>query len=48
MRRLYPIFGRLFARLTAEINLLINPEKLRAHLDRPVDVEELTALTVGQ
>ena len=43
MRRLYPIFGRLFARLTAEINLLINPEKLRARLDRPFDVEELTA-----
>ena len=43
MRRLYPIFGRMFARLTAEISLLIDPEKLRARLDRPFDVEELTA-----
>ncbi len=43
MRRLYPLFGRLFARQTAEINLLINPEKLRARLDRPFNVEELTA-----
>jgi hypothetical protein len=43
MRRLYPLFGRLFASQTAEINLLISPEKLRARLDRPFDVEELTA-----
>jgi hypothetical protein len=43
MRKLYPLFGRLFARQTAEINLLINPEKLRARLDRPFNVEELTA-----
>jgi hypothetical protein len=43
MRRLYPLFGRLFARQTAEINPLINREKLRARLDRPFNVEELTA-----
>jgi hypothetical protein len=43
MRKLYPVFGRLFARQTAEINLLISPEKLRARLDRPFHVEELTA-----
>jgi hypothetical protein len=43
MRRLYPLFGRLFAHQTAEINLLINPEKLRARLDRPFNIEELTA-----
>ena len=42
MRRLYPRFGRLFARQTAEISLLIDPA-LRARLDRPFDVEELTA-----
>jgi len=43
MRKLYPVFGRLFARQTAEINLLISSEKLRARLDRPFNVEELTA-----
>ena len=43
MRRLYPRFGRLFARQTAEINLLVDREKLRARLDRPFDVGELTA-----
>ena len=43
MRKLYPVFGRLFARQTAEINLLISPQKLRARLDRPFNVEELTA-----
>ena len=43
MRWLYPRIGRLFARQTAEINLLMDPEKLRARLDRPFDVEELTA-----
>ena len=43
MRWLYPYFGRLFARQTAEINLLIDREKLRARLDRPFNVEELTA-----
>jgi hypothetical protein len=43
MRTLYPVFGRLFARQTAEINLLISPQKLRARLDRPFNVEELTA-----
>jgi hypothetical protein len=31
------------ARQTAEINLLISSEKLRARLDRPFNVEELTA-----
>lgn len=43
MRWLYPRFGRLFARQTAEISLLIDPEKLHARLDQPFDVEELTA-----
>ena len=40
---LYPRFGRLFAHQTAEINLLVDPEQLRARLDRPFDVSELTA-----
>jgi hypothetical protein len=43
MRWLYPRFGRLFARQTAEISLLTDPEKLRARLDEPFDIEELTA-----
>jgi hypothetical protein len=43
MRWLYPRIGRLFARQTAEISLLIDPAKLRARLDRPFDVAELTA-----
>jgi hypothetical protein len=43
MRRLYPRIGRLFARQTYEISLLINREHLHARLDRPFDVEELTA-----
>ncbi|MCV7382795.1 hypothetical protein [Mycolicibacter longobardus] len=43
MRRIYPLIGRLFARQTAEISLLIDPKSLRARLDRPFDVQELTA-----
>jgi hypothetical protein len=43
MRWLYPRFGRLFARQTGEIKLLIDREKLHARLDKPFDVEELTA-----
>jgi len=43
MRWLYPRIGRLFARQTYEISLLIDREKFRARLDRPFDVEELTA-----
>jgi hypothetical protein len=43
MRLLYPYFARLFARQTAEINLLLDREKLRARLGRPFDVDELTA-----
>lgn len=43
MRRLYPLIGRLVARQTAEISLLIDPAALRARLDRPFDVAELTA-----
>jgi len=43
MRWLYPRFGRLFARQTAEISLLTDPEELHARLDRPFDVEELAA-----
>lgn len=43
MRWLYPRVGRLLARQTYEISLLTDPVKLRARLDRPFDVEELTA-----
>jgi hypothetical protein len=43
MRWLYPLFGRLFARQTAEISLLTDRERLHARLDAPFDVEELTA-----
>ncbi len=43
MRRIYPLIGRLFARQTAEISLLVDPKALNARLDRPFDVEELTA-----
>lgn len=41
MRWLYPRFGRLFARQTAEISLLTDREKLHARLDQPFDVEAL-------
>jgi hypothetical protein len=45
MRRIYPLIGRLFARQTAEISLLVDSDELRARLHRPFDVEELaTAL----
>ena len=43
MRWLYPLFGRLFARQTAEIGLLTDPEELRARLHRPFDVDGLAA-----
>jgi hypothetical protein len=43
MRWLYPYFGRLFARQTAEISLLTDPEELHARLRRPFDVGGLTA-----
>lgn len=43
MRWFYPRIGRLFARQTYEISLLSDPVKLRARLDRPFDLEELTA-----
>ncbi|MCV7092511.1 hypothetical protein [Mycobacterium interjectum] len=43
MRRLYPLFGRLFARQTAEIRLLTDPGTLHARLDAPFDVEGLAA-----
>lgn len=43
MRRLYPLIGRLFARQTVEISRLLDPAKLHARLDRPFDVDELTA-----
>jgi hypothetical protein len=42
MRRIYPLIGRLFARQTAEISLLIDPKALHARLDRPFRIEELT------
>jgi hypothetical protein len=43
MRTLYPRFGRLFARQTVEISMLVDAEKLRARLDNPFNVDELTA-----
>ncbi|MCP9271806.1 hypothetical protein [Mycolicibacterium arenosum] len=43
MRRLYPLIGRVFARQTVEISLLIDPAGIRARLDRPFVVDELTA-----
>jgi hypothetical protein len=43
MRWLYPLFGRLIARQTAEISFLVDPERLRARLDEPFDVEGLAA-----
>lgn len=43
MRRLYPMIGRLFARQTAELNLLLDTAELRARLNRPFVIEELTA-----
>jgi hypothetical protein len=43
MRWLYPRIARLFARETYEISLLTDRAKLHARLDRPFDVEELTA-----
>ncbi|OBF49486.1 hypothetical protein A5787_00620 [Mycobacterium sp. 852002-50816_SCH5313054-b] len=43
MRWLYPIFGRLFARQTAEISLLTDPAKLHARLREPFDVDGLVA-----
>jgi len=43
MRRLYPRIGRLFARQTMEISLLTDREQLHALLDRPFDVDELSA-----
>ena len=43
MRWLYPRIGRLFARQTAEISLLIDPDDLHVRLDRPFVVDELTA-----
>ena len=43
MRRLYPRIARLFARQTYEISLLTDRQQLHARLDRPFDVEELTA-----
>ncbi|WP_292989320.1 hypothetical protein [Mycobacterium sp.] len=41
MRRIYPYIGRLFARQTAEISLLIDPAALHARLDRPFRIEDL-------
>jgi hypothetical protein len=43
MRRLYPRMGRLFARQTFEISLLTDRQELHALLDRPFDVDELSA-----
>ena len=43
MRRLYPKIGRLFARQTFEISLLTDRQELHDLLDRPFDVDELSA-----
>jgi hypothetical protein len=43
MRWLYPLFGRLFARQTAEISMLTDRRALYARLDEPFDVDRLTA-----
>jgi hypothetical protein len=43
MRWLYPTFGRLFARQTAEISLLLDRGRLHARLDAPFDVDGLAA-----
>jgi hypothetical protein len=43
MRRLYPRIGRLFARQTFEISLLTDRQELQALLDRPFDVDALSA-----
>jgi hypothetical protein len=43
MRWLYPLFGRLFARQTAEIGLLVDREMLHARLDQRFDVQALAA-----
>ncbi|MFZ1178465.1 MAG: hypothetical protein WAO15_19815 [Mycobacterium sp.] len=43
MRWLYPLFGRLVARQTAEISLLTDPKRLHARLNQPFDVEALAA-----
>ena len=41
--RLHPRIGMLLANQTAEITRLMDPKWLRAHLNRPFDVDELTA-----
>jgi hypothetical protein len=43
MRRLYPRIGRLIARQTFEISLLTDRQELHDLLDRPFDVDELSA-----
>ncbi len=43
MRRLYPWIGRLFARQTFEISLLTDRQELHDLLDRPFDVDKLSA-----
>jgi hypothetical protein len=43
MRWLYPRIARLFARQTYEISLLTDTERLHARLDKPFDIDELTA-----
>ncbi len=43
MRWLFPRIARLFARQTAEISLLVDRDAFRARLERPFDVDELTA-----
>jgi hypothetical protein len=43
MRRLYPYIGRLFARQTFEISMLTDRRELHALLDRPFDVDTLSA-----
>jgi len=42
MRYLYPRFGRLFARQTSEILLVVDRHDLHERLDRPFDMAALT------
>jgi hypothetical protein len=41
MRRLYPRFGRLFAKQTSEILLVVDRDGLHDRLDRPFDISTL-------
>ena len=42
MRRLYPLFGRLLARQTPEILLVVDRRALHERLDNPFDIASLS------